>query len=146
MRLALVVALLASFAVTPISGVAKGTATIVQRDGHIDVYNDVTINVIHGTLYITSEDAKGTVAIRRAACSYQGKLMVCLLTKATLIQDGEVSLLDFERGTCYVNSTDDYQPLVASSTKVAPHSILLTFKTSRGTYLTLDGRIDKVVN
>lgn len=145
MRLALL-ALIACFACIPIATAAKGTLTIVQSGGHTDVYDDVTINVIHGTLYLTSADAKSTIAIRRAACSYQEKLMVCLLTKATLIQQGEVSPLDFQRGTAYVNSTDDYQPLVLSSTKVAPHSILVTFRTERGTYVSLSGRIDKVVD
>lgn len=145
MRIALL-ALLACFVVSPIAAVAKGTMTIVQANGENDVYDDVMINVVHGSLYMTSADAKGTIVIRRAACSYQEKLMVCLLTKATLIQGGSASALDFERGTMYANSTDDYQPLVLSSTKVAPHSILLTFKTSRGTVVSLTGRIDKVVD
>jgi hypothetical protein len=36
--------------------------------------------------------------------------------------------------------------LVLSTTKVAPHSILLTFKTDKGTLVTLNGRIDRVEN
>ena len=145
MRLALL-ALLACSTCIPIAAAAKGTMTIVQSNGETDVYNDVEIKVIHGALYMTSADAKGTIVIHRAACSYQGKLMVCLLTSASLVQDGETTPLDFKRGTCYVNSTDDYQPLTQSTTKVAPHSVLLTFKTDKGTLVTLNGRIDMVEN
>jgi hypothetical protein len=138
------VALIAFFTCFPIAAAAKGTITIVHSDGDTDVYKDVEIKVVHGALYMTSADAKGTIVIHDAACSYQGKLKVCLLTSAALIQDGETTPLDFKRGTCYVNSTDDYQPLVLSTTKVAPHSIMLTFKTDKGTLVTLNGRIDMV--
>jgi hypothetical protein len=145
MRLTLL-ALLACFSCVPIAAAAKGTITIVHRDGNKDVYDDVEIKIIHGALYVTSADAKGTFVIHDAACSQQGKLKVCLLTSAALIQDGETTPLDFQRGTCYVNLTDDYQPLVLSTTKVPPHSILLTFKTDKGTLVTLNGRIDTVEN
>jgi len=145
MRIALL-AVLACFAASPMVVAAKGTMTIVHTDGDTNVYNDVAISVIHGALYMQSADAKGTMVIHRAACSYQEKIMVCLLTSATLIQGGETSALDFRRGTVYVNGTGDYQPLALSTTKVAPHSILLTFQTEKGTYVTLRGRIDKVVD
>ena len=144
MRLALL-ALLACFTCIPIAAAAKGTMTIVQADGDKNTYSDVEIKVIHGALYMTSEDGKGTMVINRAACSHQGQLMVCYATSATLVQSGETSPLDFKRGTVYVNDTDDYQPLVMSTTKVAPHSIMLSFTTKRGTYVTLNGSIDKVV-
>lgn len=145
MRLAFL-ALLACFTAIPIATAAKGTITIVHSNGDRNVYQDVEIKVIHGALYMTSADAKGTFAIHDAACSYQDKLKVCLLTSAALIQNGETTPLDFQRGTCYVNPTDDYQPLVLSTTKVPPHSIILSFKTDKGTLVTLNGRIDVVVN
>jgi hypothetical protein len=124
---------------------AAGTVTIVQADGHTDVYHDVVIKVIHSALFMTSADGKGTLVINRAACSYQGELMVCLPTGATLVQAGQTSSLDFKKGTIYVNSTDDPQQLALSTAKVAPHSIVLSFTTKRGTYVSLSGRIDKVV-
>ena len=124
---------------------AKGVVTIRQSDGETNVYKDVVIKVIHSALFMTSPDGKGTLVINRAACSYQGQLMVCLPTTATLVQSGTTSALDFENGTIYVNSTDDYQPLANSTTKLPPHSILLSFSTKRGTYVSLSGRIDKVV-
>jgi len=124
---------------------AAGTITIAQSDGHTDTYHDVVIKVIHGSLYMTSADGKGTLIIHRAACSYQNQLMVCFATSAVLVQAGETKPLDFKTGTLYVNGTDDPQPLALSSAKVPAHGILLSFTTKRGTYVSLSGRIDKVV-
>ena len=124
---------------------AEGTLTIQQSGGEKNVYHNVAIKVLHSALYVTSEDGKGTLVINRAACAYQGKLMVCLPTSAALVQSGKTSALDFQKGTVYLNSTDDAQQLSASTTKVAPHSIVLSFTTQRGTYVSLTGQIDKVV-
>ena len=135
----------AAFAFDPVPAGATGTVTIQQANGATNVYDDVVIKVIHSALYATSADGKGTLVINRAACFYQGALMVCLPTSATLVQSGQTSPLDFRKGTIYVNSTDDPQQLALSTTKVAPHSILLSFTTKRGTYVSLVGRIDKVV-
>jgi hypothetical protein len=144
MRLALL-ALLACLTCIPVAAAAKGTMTIVQANGETNTYNDVEIKAIHGALYLTSEDGKGTMVINRAACSHQGQLMRCYATNATLVQSGETSPLDFQRGTVYINDTDSYQPLVMSTTKVPPHSIMLSFTTKRGTTVALNGSIDKVV-
>lgn len=144
MKLALP-ALLAFLSLSALSAGATGTMTLVHANGQTETYDDVEIKVIHRALYLTSADAKGTIVIDRAACSYQGKLMVCLATGATLVQSGETSPLDFKRGTVYLNDTDDYQALVASTTKVAPHSVMVSFVTQRGTALALTGRIDKMV-
>jgi hypothetical protein len=144
MRLALL-ALLACLTCIPVAAAAKGTMTIVQANGVTNTYSDVEIKAIHGSLYLTSEDGKGTMVITRAACSHQGQLMICYATGATLVQSGETSPLDFQRGTVYVNDTDGYLPLVMSTTKVPPHSIMLSFTTKRGTTVALNGSIDKVV-
>ncbi len=124
---------------------AAGTVLIQQSDGHRNTYSDVAIKVIHNALYITSSDGRGTIVINRAACSYQGQLMVCLPTSAALVQSGETSPLDFKNGTLYVNDTDEPQALTMSTAKVPPHGIMLSFTTKRGTYVNLSGRIDKVV-
>jgi len=144
MRLVLL-ALLACLTCIPVAAAAKGTMTIVQANGGTNTYQDVEIKVIRGALYMTSEDGKGTMVINRAACSNEGRLMRCYATGATLVQAGETSALDFQRGTVYVNNTDEYQPLVMSTTKVPPHSIMLSFTTKRGTVVTLNGSIDKMV-
>ncbi|HEX4013861.1 MAG TPA: hypothetical protein VHX17_08240 [Candidatus Cybelea sp.] len=124
---------------------AAGTAVIVQNDGHSDRYVGVKIKIIHNALYVTSEDGKGTIVITRAACSYQGDLLVCLTHSGALVQSGTTKSLDLRHGTLYVNNTDSPAPLVMSTAKVPPHSIMLSFTTDRGTYVSLSGRIDKVV-
>ncbi len=124
---------------------AAGTVLIRQSSGQTNVYHGVAIKVIRNVLYMTTSDGKGTLVISRAACSYQGELMICFATGATLVQAGKTSAIDFRRGTLYVNSTDDPQQMALSTAKVPPHSILLSFSTERGTYVSLSGRIDKVV-
>jgi hypothetical protein len=124
---------------------AMGTVLIRHFSGQTDVYHDVKIQLIHDVLYMTSNDGKGTLVINRAACSYQGALLVCFATSAALVQAGKTSSLDFRHGTLYVNATDDPQPLPLSTTKVPAHNILLSFTTDRGTYVSLSGRVDKVV-
>lgn len=124
---------------------AGGTVVIRQSDGHTNVYHDVAIKVIHGALFMTSADGKGTMVVHQAACSYQGDLMVCFPTAVTLVQAGRTSPITVRSGTIYVNSTDDAQQLPLSTTKVAPHSIMLSLSTKRGTFVSLVGQIDKVV-
>jgi hypothetical protein len=139
------VALTALVSLSSATARATGTATVRHVNGETDVYHNVEIKVIHNALYVTTEDGKGTIVINDAACSHQGQVMVCYVTKAVLVQAGETSALDFKRGTLYVNSTDDPQQLVLSTTKIAPHSVLLSFTTQKGTYVGVTGRIDKVV-
>lgn len=124
---------------------AAGTVLIRQADGQTNVYHDVVIKVIHNALYMTTSDGKGTLVINRAACAYQGQILVCFATGAALVQAGTTKAVDLKHGTIYVNSTDDAQSLPRSTTKVPAHSILLSFSTDRGTYVSLSGRIDKVV-
>jgi hypothetical protein len=124
---------------------AAGTVMIRQSTGETNVYHDVGIKVIHGALYMTTRDGQGTLVINRAACSYQGPLMVCFATGATLVQAGKTRAVDFQKGTIYVNSTDEPAAMLLSTTKVPPHSLLLSFSTKRGTYVSLSGRIDKVL-
>ncbi|HLY01508.1 MAG TPA: hypothetical protein VKR56_03325 [Candidatus Cybelea sp.] len=137
--------LVTSFVLGLAPAAATGTATVRQSDGHVDVYQNVQLKVIHNALFVTTADGEGTLVIYRAACSYQGDLMVCFVTSATLVQAGKTSPLDFKRGTAYVNETDVPQPLALSTTKVPPHSIVLTFTTVRGTYVGITGRFDQVV-
>ncbi len=142
---AALVALLASLALGAAPASAMGTVVIRQADGSTNTYDDVAIKVIHNALYMTTRDGKGTLVINRAACSYQGDLMICFATSATLVQAGKTSAIDLKHGTIYVNSTDEPQQMLLSTTKVPSHSILLSFSTNRGTYVSLSGRIDKVV-
>ena len=133
-----------SFMAPAIPALAKGVVTIQQSDGTTNVYDDVSIQIIHNALYLTSADGKGTIVVNRAACSYQGALLVCLPTDMTLIQSGATNPIKLTTGTIYVNLTSDPQQLVLSTTKVPPHSVLVSFTTKRGTYVALSGRIDRV--
>ncbi len=142
---AALLALVTWFALVPAPAGATGTVTIRQSDGHINVYQNVQIKIIHSALFVTTADGEGTLVIHRAACSYQGDLLVCFATSATLVQAGKTSPLDFKSGTAYVNETDAPLPLTLSTTKAPPNSIVLTFTTARGTYVGITGRFDQVV-
>jgi hypothetical protein len=124
---------------------AMGTVTIQQADGGRNTYRDVKIKIIHNALFVTSQDGKGTLVINRAACAYQGAVLVCFVTSATLVQSGKTSPLDFRNGTVYVNMTDEPQSLARSTMKVPAKGIVSSFTTQRGTYVNLVGSIDKVV-
>jgi hypothetical protein len=142
---AALLALVTWFAIGPAPAGATGTVTVRQSDGHVDVYQNVQLKIIHDALFVTTADGEGTLVIHRAACSYQGDLMVCFATSATLVQSGKTSPLDFKRGTAYVNESDAPLQLTLSTTKVPAHSIMLTFTTDRGTYVGITGRFDQVV-
>jgi hypothetical protein len=124
---------------------AMGTVTIQQANGTRSTYHDAVIKIIHNALYVTSADGKGTLVINRAACAYQGAVLVCFVTSATLVQAGKTSPLDFRNGTVYVNMTNDPQTLTRSTMKVPAKGIVSSFTTVRGTYVNLVGSIDKVV-
>jgi hypothetical protein len=124
---------------------ATGTILIQQSSGEANTYDNVAIKIMHGSLYLTTADGRGTLVIARAACSHQDQILVCFATNATLVQSGMTSPLDFDRGTIYINDTDSQQPLVLSTSKVPAHGILVALTTKRGTYIGLTGRIDKVV-
>lgn len=139
--LALVTAL--GFGLSPAG--AEGTALIKQTDGSLDTYDNVSVAIVHKNLFVTTHDGKGTLVIQRAACAYQGELMVCFPTAATLVQGGASKPIDLRTGTIYLNLTDQAQQLVLSTTKVPPQSMLLSFTTKRGTYVSVSGRIDRMV-
>ena len=71
--------------------------------------------------------------------------MVCFPTAVTLVQGGASKAVDLRNGTIYLNLTDQAQPLMLSTTKVPPHSMLLSFTTKLGTYVSVSGRIDRMV-
>ncbi len=135
----------ACFALTAPPAAATGTLTIQHHNSTATTYKEVEIKVLYGGLFVTSQDGKGTLVIPKAACSFQGQVFVCYATGATLVQQGEATALDIKSGTIYFNSTDVPQQLSASTTKIAPHSILLSLTTGRGTYIGLTGRMDQVV-
>lgn len=125
---------------------AKGVVRVQQSDGSVQVYNDVHIRVVRGkALYVRSPDGHGTMIVDNAACSYVDQLLRCLLYGVSLRQNGTTRPLDFERGTLYLNFTDDWQNMPHSSQGVRPHGVVMAMKTARGTYVTLHGAIDQDV-
>jgi hypothetical protein len=124
---------------------ATGTMLIQRSDGDKDTYNDVEIDVFQGAMFLTSDDGDGTLVINRAACSYQAKVMVCLPTSIVLVQDGESSALNVRNGTIYINDTGDAQQLTHSTTKLKPHSAMVSFTTVSGTYVNVLGTLDQVI-
>lgn len=144
-RAAAIFALAASVAVTATPALATGTLTIQKNGSAAKTYTEVEIRVLYGALFLTSEDGKGTLVFPKAACSYQGKIFVCYVTGATLVQEGEATPLDLKTGTVYFNSTSEPQQLSSSTRKIPPNGILLAVTTERGTYIGLTGLMDQVV-
>ena len=81
-------ALAAWLALATAAAQATGTIIIQQSSGQSNTYDNVAIKILHGSLYLTTADGRGTLVISRAACSHQGEVMVCLATNATLVQSG----------------------------------------------------------
>jgi len=132
-------------AATPSTARAIGTILIQQSDGDANTYKDVEFKVFAGTMFLTSDDGDGTIVISKAACSYQGQIIVCLPTSIALVQDGESSALRLRNGTIYLNYTDSDQPLTMSSRKIHAHSAMVSFTTRGGTYVNAVGRLDQVI-
>jgi hypothetical protein len=135
----------ALWALTPAVAYATGEISIHHAAGATNSYNDVEIRVFSGSLFLTSDDGDGTIVVTRAACSYQGKIIVCLPISAALVQDGETSALALRRGTIYLNYTSTAQSMSFSSAKLPAKSILLALTLNNGTLINVRGRIDQVI-
>lgn len=123
---------------------AKGTINIHRQSGS-KTYHDVEIKVFSGSLFLTSDDGNGTIVITQAACSYQGKVIVCLPIAAALVQEGESNALNLKTGTVYLNYTNSAQPLTRSSAKLPANSISAALTLRDGTFIDIRGKIDEVV-
>ena len=123
---------------------ATGTVRVQQDDGSVQVYKDAMIVVSNKTLRITTADKKGTLIIDKAACSYVGEVMRCLPYSMSLDQGGGLHPLDFQRGTVYLNATDDRQPLPLTSKQLPPRGIMLSLTTRIGTIVDVTGTIDVI--
>jgi hypothetical protein len=139
------VAAVVAVASSPAVAGATGTITIHHKDGTANTYRDVEIKLFSGSLFLTTDDGNGTIVVTRAACSYQGEIIVCLPTTAALVQDGESNALNLKRGTIYLNYTGVAQPLSASSAKLPPNSVMLALTTANGTLINVRGRIDQLI-
>ena len=122
---------------------ATGTVQVQQSDGSIQYYKNASIVVSNKTLRITTADKKGTLLIDRAACSLNGKVLICLPYDMTLDQGGGAHPLDFQRGTVYLNTTNEPQPMPATSQQLPGNGIMLSLTTKIGTIVNVTGTIDK---
>jgi hypothetical protein len=125
---------------------AAGIARVQHTDGKVETYQ-VSIRIAKmnemKTMRISTLDGKGTLIIKQAACSAAGEIMRCFPYDIALDQDGSTKPINLQSGTLYVNSTDSPQQMPYSSAHIAPHSILLTLRTKLGTYINVDGQIDR---
>jgi hypothetical protein len=132
-------------ALEPVEAYAIGAISIHHVGGATNSYSDVEIRVLAGSLFLTSGDGEGTIVVTRAACSYQGEIIICYPTSAALVQDGETSALALKRGTIYLNFTGAAQPMSFSSARLPAKSILLALTLNNGTLINVHGRIDQVI-
>jgi hypothetical protein len=123
---------------------ATGTVRVQQRDGSVQIYDNVRIVVKNQSMAITSSDGKGTIYIGKAACSKSGELIRCLPYDATLDQSGVQTHITLATGTVWVNPRDTNETLSHSSTQLPPRGVLLAVKTKAGTYVSLTGTVDEV--
>jgi hypothetical protein len=121
---------------------ATGTVRVQQSDGTVKLYENVSIHFRHGHLRLTSADGKGTLIIDHSACSFINEIERCLPLDVKLDQDGAVHAMQLADGQVFVNSSDSTQQLTFSSHTMEPHSVYVTIRTQRGTYITAKGTID----
>lgn len=144
-KIVVAAALTACCILVPAPASAIGTMNIHRIGVGPHAYNDIEIKVFSGSLFLTSDDGAGTLVVTRAACSYQGKIMVCFPKSAALVQHGESNALDLKSGTIYFNDTDDAQTMMFSSQKVPADSVMLAITLRDGTFIDARGRIDEVI-
>ena len=131
-------------AALPLTGAARGTVRVQKADGSVQVYPNVKISVVHHTLRMTTQDNQGTIVITDGACSMIDAIMRCLPYNFKLEQNGETNALDFDFGTVYYNPTTSKQQLRHSSTQLPADGILGSFRSTRGTYVSVSGTLDSV--
>lgn len=123
---------------------ASGLTRIQQSDGTVQTYPDAHLRLRGNTLWITSADKRGVLEVVNGACSYAGELQRCLTGAVTLHQHGLTHAIAIEHGTVYLNLTPDAQTLPHSGDQLAPHDVLVAFRTQRGTFVSVRGTLDEV--
>jgi hypothetical protein len=136
------IAVLAIATLSPAS--AKGVTLIERADGSVHTYVDVNIRLSGQTLWLRSADRKGVLKIVNGACSFMGAVQRCLPYAVALIQDGKTRQIAISRGTVFLNLSNAAQRLTNSSEELAPRTILALWRTVRGTYVTIKGKLDEV--
>jgi len=136
------IAVLAIATLSPAS--AKGVTLIERADGSVHTYVDVNIRLSGQTLWLRSADRKGVLKIVNGACSFMGAVQRCLPYAVALIQDGKTRQIAISHGTVFLNLSNTAQRMTNSSEQLAPRTILALWRTVRGTYVTIKGKLDEV--
>src|ERR1700729_1932796 len=123
---------------------ANGVTLVQQADGSVQTYVDVYIRMAGQTLWGRSADKKGVLKIVTGACSFTGAVERCLPYAVTLTQDGNARQIAILHGTVFLNLSNSAQNLPLSSEELAPRTILALWRTVRGTYVTIKGKLDEV--
>ncbi len=132
----------AVFLTIPAVASATGTARIQQADGNVKVYKNVHIAIEHKQMLLTSADGVGTFVISRAACAAVDKLVRCYPYDAVLKQRGMTLPITIVDGTAWLNPGTTKAHLPNSTTQLDPHGLMMSFRTKRGSYVSLTGVVD----
>jgi hypothetical protein len=123
---------------------ASALVRVQQTDGSIQEYPNAIVRYSKEAhdLTITTADGKGTLTIDQAACSYVDNLYRCLVTDASLSQNGQTHPIVCRSGTIYANTTGGEIKLPLSTQGVPPRGIVMALQTKAGTYISMTGTID----
>ena len=122
---------------------ADGVTRIQQSDGTVQTYPDARLRLRGNTLWVTSADHRGVLQVVNGACSFAGELQRCLTDTVTLHQHGSTHVIAVEHGTVYLNLSAAAQQLPHSGQQLAPQSVLVAFRTVRGTFVSVRGQLDE---
>ena len=92
-RLAAAIIAIAGCVLIPAVASATGTINIQHKNGTNNTYDDVTIKVFSGSLFLTSHDGEGTIVVTRAACAYQGRSSFACRRRRPLSRKAQATLL-----------------------------------------------------
>jgi hypothetical protein len=126
---------------TPAS--ATGWIRIQQHDNTTQKYDHVMLALSKHGLTFISADKVTTAVIHGGECSDEGQVKHCTAKSMTLVQDGVTREIPVDHATFYFNLTEQDQNLPLSTLKLAPHSVVFSMKTAKGTYVTGSGKLDK---
>jgi hypothetical protein len=137
-------ALLAALAVSTAGASARGVTLIQQYSGKTQTYGNVRLHLDGKTLWVQNRGKDDELAITQGACSFVKSVERCLPDTVVLHQRGKMHQIPLSHGTVYFNLTNAEQSLPLSTESMAPHTVIVLFRTQRGTYVTIKGTLDEV--
>ena len=135
--------LLAALTVTTATAGARGVTLIQQYDGKTQTYSNVRLHRSGKTLWVQNRGKSDELAITDGACSFVESVERCLPSVVILHQRGKTHQIQLSHGTVYFNLTNAAQQLPLSTESMAPNTVIVLFRTQRGTYVTIKGALDE---